>query len=943
MADILDLTMRAVAYPVCWTILVNGVDDLFVDANYFLRGLWKGAQRKITVDDLKGVEQKRIAMLVPAWHEHDVIRHMLELNLKQLDYDGANYDIFCGTYQNDPATQREVDHVARRARNVHKVIVPHDGPTNKADCLNWVYQAVQLHEQRTGRRFDILLMHDSEDIIHPLALRLYNYLIPDHDFVQTPVFPLELPWNHFIGSTYKDEFTEHHLKDMLVREHIGGLVPSAGVGSGFARDAFEQIALAHSQLAFNTSSLTEDYEIGLKFRLANKKVYFACRAIERVREVERGIFEKKKVRVRVDEYIATREFFPNEFQFAVRQRSRWVLGIALQTWEQVGWKGSLPVLWCLWRDRKALLTNFLALFGYAVAFYCLARLLIGRFTGAPWTFDNIFPPGSVLWWLVMVNTLVLAWRSVMKFVTVDRIYGPIHGLLSLPRFFVSNVINFFATAKAVKQYVVHKWTGQPLRWLKTAHAFPSVEVLRTYQRRLGELLQDREGLGEEDLAEALTLQDRTGLKLGEVITLSGLLSSRRLADALGEQLSLPVVDPDPTQIPLILLQKVPESDAQLMGVLPLRIETDGAVTVAVAAPPDPEVRTRLEQMLRERVDFVFADADALQRARHRAYRRLVLEANQDPDTTTERRQRLGARLLAAGILSQEQLDEALEQQVQTGELLGEVLVRRGWVPAEIVSEAISSNTHAEFRSIRPEEADPVGIQKLGYGLCATYSLVPLYPPTDGAPTPVACAFPLHDEVRMLVAARLGTRLQPLLAPGLDVRLALAVASQAAWPWGICGGVGGMDGVELDTIEHDPGWRGSVEELAGASRAAGRSPIDFLLAAGSVDPEMAARLRARSLGVALARPSQMESDPDHGWLPPGWALQHDIQLLDSSPRGIVVAAPRPTPRLAREVAALFPDVAVAWRVAPYSRAPEQSDVEPSLRTDRHTAAAAPGEA
>ena len=150
MADSLDLAMRMVAYPVCWTILVNGVDDLFIDANYYLRGLFRESERDITTADLRAAPTRKIAMMVPAWDEADVIQKMLELNLQQLDYDHADYDIFVGTYQNDPATQARVDSVARRVPNVHKVVVPHDGPTSKADALNWVYQQISLSRKSEG-------------------------------------------------------------------------------------------------------------------------------------------------------------------------------------------------------------------------------------------------------------------------------------------------------------------------------------------------------------------------------------------------------------------------------------------------------------------------------------------------------------------------------------------------------------------------------------------------------------------------------------------------------------------------------------------------------------------------------------------------------------------------------------------------------------------------
>ena len=92
-------------------------------------------------------------------------------------------------------------------------------------------------------------------------------------------------------------------------------------------------------------------------------------------------------------------------------------------------------------------------------------------------------------------------------------------------------------------------------------------------------------------------------------------------------------------------------------------------------------------------------------------------------------------------------------------------------------------------------------------------------------------------------------------------------------------------------------------------------------------------------MALAQPSQLDPDGAYDWLPPGWALRDDIQLVDLSPGSLVVAAPRPTPRLAREIATLFPDAAIAWRVAPYSRAPEVATEGSELKTGDFQSSAA----
>ena len=238
--DALDLLVRTVTWPVGAAILANQLDESIVDASYVLRGLYRKKTRAIHYETLRDVRQKRIAIVVPAWKEAEVIEQMLEHNLATLDYAHDRYDIFVGTYPNDPDTQAGVDAAAVRHPSVHKVVVPHDGPTSKADCLNWVYQGIILEERRRDVRFEILLMHDAEDVIHPLSLRLYSLLIPESEFVQTPVFSLPLPLSDVVSGTYVDEFSEHHLKEMRVRSAAGGLVPSAGVGSAFDRDAFEE-------------------------------------------------------------------------------------------------------------------------------------------------------------------------------------------------------------------------------------------------------------------------------------------------------------------------------------------------------------------------------------------------------------------------------------------------------------------------------------------------------------------------------------------------------------------------------------------------------------------------------------------------------------------------------------------------------------------------------
>jgi len=479
-SEILDSVMRALCYPVAGGILLNGLDDLFVDANYYLRGLHRRHARIVSPEELRQSSGKRVAILLPAWHESEVIETMLTHNLERIDYAKESYVIFCGTYKNDPETQACVDRVARTSSSVCKVVVPHDGPTSKADCLNWIYQGILLEEERRGVRFDILAMHDAEDVIHPLMLRLYGLFIPRYDFVQTPVFSLPVAAKSIVAGTYIDEFAEHHLKDMLVRQAIGGLIPSAGVGSAFERGAFEEVARQHGQHPFNPESLTEDYEIGVKFRLANRKVAFACRTVLETPDLEKAAASGSRPfagRGR-EEYIATREYFPDTFTASIRQRSRWICGIALQTWRQIGWKGSLPVLYCLWRDRKAVANNTLLSLAYALVLYFVSRSLLAGLMSSAWDYGQVVPSRSLLALVLELNLWMLVWRAWVKGSLVGRLYGTLHGILSMPRLVVGNAISLAAMTRAIWQYTHHILTGKPLRWLKTTHAFPNVAVLK---------------------------------------------------------------------------------------------------------------------------------------------------------------------------------------------------------------------------------------------------------------------------------------------------------------------------------------------------------------------------------------------------------------------------------------------------------------------------------
>lgn len=114
----------------------------------------------------------------------------------------------------------------------------------------------------------------------------------------------------------------------------------------------------------------------------------------------------------------------------------------------------------------------------------------------------------------------------------------------------------------------------------------SIDTLRARHPMLGNVLLRAGAITQQQLTMALTIQARSSKKLGEILLSEGLITSSRLAEALSEQLKLPLLvlgaeEPEPAAILL-----VPRSVAARLNLLPLRIEEDGRLLVAMADPLD---------------------------------------------------------------------------------------------------------------------------------------------------------------------------------------------------------------------------------------------------------------------------------------------------------------------------------------------------------------------
>jgi len=542
------------------TLLLSGLDDLIplaIVLNHRLR-----TKRPQVAAKLIDIPESKIAIFVPCWKESDVIGNMVRHNLTAIRY--KNFDIFLGAYPNDEATVAVAEQLSQTFPNVHAAVCPHPGPTSKADCLNSIYRTMQAFEREQDLRFTTVVLHDAEDMIHPDSLSLINRERNSYDMVQVPVLPLPTPFMELTHGVYCDEFAEFQNIDMHARQFSGSFVPSNGVGTGFAREILDRLARERGQV-FDAESLTEDYEIGVYIHDKGYRQLFAP-----IRNSENG-------------FVATREYFPSTTKTAIRQRTRWVTGIALQCWQRRGWKGSLRTRYWFWRDRKglvasplSLLTNFLFLAG-------LLDLLFSAVQHRPWMFAVNNPTVVVL---CTLTTALQCLRLGLRMLCVGRIFGPVFAMGVPMRSFLANLINCFASVRATWRFFWAKRDRRKLVWQKTEHAYPAHSALAEHRRDFDEILVDCGFISPEDLAMAKQ-KIPANANLGDYLLARQLISDEDLCRALSLFSGAPIGRFDACAVKKGVRRSLPAHLTRQFDIVPVDLR-DGRLLVAGRQVPSAE-------------------------------------------------------------------------------------------------------------------------------------------------------------------------------------------------------------------------------------------------------------------------------------------------------------------------------------------------------------------
>ncbi len=431
-------------------ILLIGLDDLLFDA------LWLGTRRQRLPDPPDGPPLAgTLAIFVPAWDEARVLPAMLRRTLAA--WDGQDFRLYVGCYPNDAATLLAISPLIAGDRRLRLVVSDREGPTTKGDNLNRLWAALGEDERAEAIRFAGVVLHDAEDHVHGDELALYRFYLSENAMVQIPVVPAIARGSLWTGGHYGDEFAEAHGKEMVLRSALGMPLPSAGVGCALTRSALALLAIERGGDPFRCDSLTEDYEVGMvigAYGLGTRFVEAAGRQ---------------------GDPIVSRGTFPGQVDAAVKQKSRWIAGIALAGWDHLGWPGARRgqnavsssqawlARWMVWRDRRAPLAAVVLLAAYS-------GLMV---TALGWAGHALFGWNGVvlgdgLRLLLAFNAMLLLWRLALRSYFTARWYGWRQAALAVPRAFVANIIAMLAARRAILLYWRMLRSGDVI-WDKTEH------------------------------------------------------------------------------------------------------------------------------------------------------------------------------------------------------------------------------------------------------------------------------------------------------------------------------------------------------------------------------------------------------------------------------------------------------------------------------------------
>ena len=190
------------------------------------------------------------------------------------------------------------------------------------------------------------------------------------------------------------------------------------------------------------------------------------------------------------------------------------------------------------------------------------------------------------------------------------------------------------------------------------------------------------------------------------------------------------------------------------------------------------------------------------------------EVKQHETAPTSGRKRLGDLLVEAGLLTEKQVSEALEQQKKTGKRLGGIVIAKGWVTDQDVMQLLGEQLNVPYVRLRSPVYDPDVIKLLDRDIARRLKVLPLFKVRGimFLATANPQAMPTLDEVE----ERVGCSVRPILAGREDI---LRVMNEQSPGAEYASELLSMVDDDFEVVEHK-----ALEDHAEIDEMAGASPV-----------------------------------------------------------------------------------------------------------------------
>ncbi|MCP4397825.1 MAG: hypothetical protein GY801_11070 [bacterium] len=128
---------------------------------------------------------------------------------------------------------------------------------------------------------------------------------------------------------------------------------------------------------------------------------------------------------------------------------------------------------------------------------------------------------------------------------------------------------------------------------------------------------------------------------------------------------------------------------------------------------------------------------------------------------------LGEYFVKAGIISQEDLERALQLQKQRGGYLGQILVTEGWITEQTLCKTISETTSVNWGAVDCILIDWTVLQLVPKSVAITFNVLPIF--VHKNVLHLAMENPSDTSMLKFIEFKTGLPVKPLLAPVKQIR------------------------------------------------------------------------------------------------------------------------------------------------------------------------------